>query len=112
MLMHFAIANEMRTDDPTIGIKPVNVPEGGFHTWEEHEAAAYEARHPVGTKARLAFDLLLWTDQRISDVARMGPKDIERAPDPDTGEMIDWVRVKQQKTGTPVWIPVQPQLAE
>jgi integrase len=34
----------------------------------------YEARHPIGTKARLAFDLLLYTGVRRSDVVRLGPQ--------------------------------------
>ena len=45
----------------------------------------YQARHPVGTKARLAFDLLLYTGVRRSDVVRLGPQ-MERSfaePTPD-----------------------------
>ena len=34
----------------------------------------YEARHPIGTKARLAFDLLLYTGVRRSDVVKLGPQ--------------------------------------
>jgi hypothetical protein len=30
----------------------------GFHSWTADEAAQFEARHPVGTKARLALALL------------------------------------------------------
>jgi len=37
-------------------------------------AARYEARHPIGTKARLAFDLLLYTGVRRSDVVGLGPQ--------------------------------------
>jgi integrase len=36
--------------------------------------ARYEARHPIGTKARLAFDLLLYTGVRRSDAVRLGPQ--------------------------------------
>src|SRR6187401_2054237 len=35
-------------------------------------AAAHEERHPVGSKARLALALLLFTGQRRSDVIRFG----------------------------------------
>jgi integrase len=34
----------------------------------------YEARHPIGTKARLAFDLLIYTGVRRSDVVKLGPQ--------------------------------------
>jgi integrase len=43
-----------------------------FHTWEVDEVRQFEERHPVGTKARLALALLLFTGQRRSDVIRFG----------------------------------------
>jgi len=46
----------------------------GIRAWSEADAARYEARHPIGTKARLAFDLLLYTGVRRSDVVRLGPQ--------------------------------------
>ncbi len=44
----------------------------GFHTWTLEEVEQYEKRHPVGTKARLALALCLYTFQRRSDVHRIG----------------------------------------
>lgn len=44
----------------------------GHHTWTLEEVAAFEARHPLGTKARLAFALLLYTGVRRSDVVTLG----------------------------------------
>jgi integrase len=46
----------------------------GIRAWTEAEAVRYEARHPIGTKARLAFDLLLYTGVRRSDVVKLGPQ--------------------------------------
>ncbi len=46
----------------------------GFHTWTEEEVQKYEARHPSGTKARLALALFLFTGVRISDAVRLGPQ--------------------------------------
>lgn len=46
---------------------------GGFHTWTIEEVEQYEARHPIGTKARLGMALCLYTFQRRSDVHRIGP---------------------------------------
>lgn len=45
----------------------------GFHTWTAGQRAAFEARHPVGTKARLAYTILLFTGVRRSDAVRLGP---------------------------------------
>src|SRR5438874_7845190 len=39
----------------------------GFRAWSEEDVSKYEARHPIGTKARLALDLLLYTGVRRSD---------------------------------------------
>jgi integrase len=44
----------------------------GYHTWTLHEVQRYEERHPIGTKARLALGLLLFTGQRRSDITRLG----------------------------------------
>jgi integrase len=46
----------------------------GIRAWSEADAVSYEARHPIGTKARLAFDLLRYTGVRRSDVVRLGPQ--------------------------------------
>jgi integrase len=46
----------------------------GIKAWTEGDVAAYEARHPIGTKARLALDLLLFTGVRRSDVVKLGPQ--------------------------------------
>ena len=47
---------------------------GGFRIWDEEDVAKYEARHPLGTKARLALDLYLYTGVRKSDVVKLGPQ--------------------------------------
>jgi integrase len=44
----------------------------GFHTWTPEEVQQFEARHPIGSKARLALALLLFTGQRRSDNIRFG----------------------------------------
>jgi len=46
----------------------------GFRAWTEADVSKYEKRHPIGTKARLALDLLLYTGVRRSDVVKLGPQ--------------------------------------
>ncbi|ODT80655.1 MAG: hypothetical protein ABS76_15685 [Pelagibacterium sp. SCN 64-44] len=101
MLMKFAVEEEMRTDDPTAGVKPLKVAGDGFVAWSEADIERFEARHPIGSKARLAFALCLYTAQRRSDVIRMGRQHIR-------GNMIS---VRQQKTGTYLEVPIHPELA-
>src|SRR5262249_19249445 len=72
----------------------------GFPTWSEDEIAQFEERHPVGTKGRLAMALLLYTAQRRSDVVTMGWQHV----------VGDAIKIKQQKTGTVLAIPIHPEL--
>lgn len=51
--------------------------QGGFHAWDDAEIARFEERHPVGTKARLALALLLFTGQRRSDVVAFGRQHVK-----------------------------------
>ena len=46
----------------------------GFRAWAEEDVAKFENRHPAGTKARLALDLMLYTGVRRSDVVKLGPQ--------------------------------------
>jgi integrase len=46
----------------------------GFRAWTEDDVAKFEKRHAVGTKARLALDLMLYTGVRRSDVVKLGPQ--------------------------------------
>jgi integrase len=49
----------------------------GYHTWTLEEVQQFEARHPIGTKARLALAILLYSGQRRSDVIRFGRQHIQ-----------------------------------
>ena len=44
----------------------------GYYTWSLDDVRQFEKRHPIGTKARLALALLLFTGQRRSDITRFG----------------------------------------
>src|SRR5262249_41829573 len=101
-LMQFAVAMGLIGRDPTADFEPAKAKAGRIHTWTEGEIEQFEQRHPVGSRARLAMALLLYTGQRRSDVVRMGPQHIRRGV----------LSVTQQKTGTELAIPVHPRLAE
>ena len=60
--------------DPTSGIKLLHGPndEIGHHTWTQDELDRFEAHWPVGTRERLAYDLLLYTGLRRGDAVRLG----------------------------------------
>ena len=50
----------------------------GFHSWSIEEIEQYEARHPIGTRARLALALLVYTGQRRSDVVCFGRQHVRK----------------------------------
>ncbi len=60
------------TTNPAREIKNESSGSYGFHSWDDLEVEQFEERHPLGTKARLALDLLLYTGARRSDVVQFG----------------------------------------
>jgi hypothetical protein len=72
LLMQHAIDLEWRRDGPTGGVRKIKNKTEGFATWEEDHIDRFLAHHQPGTRAHLAFCLLLYTGQRRSDVVRMG----------------------------------------
>lgn len=110
-MMKVAVKLEWRDDDPTQGVKKIKPKRrGGFHRWADAEIARFEDRHPVGTRARLAMALGLYTGQARQDVVLMGEQHI--AHDAEYGaEVLNWVRKKtEDKTGLELTIPVHPEL--
>jgi hypothetical protein len=93
----FCIAHKLMRADPTFGIKARVPRSDGHHTWTEDEIALFEAQHPVGSKARLALALGIYTLQRRGDVVKMGRQHIRDG----------WLHVKQQKTGKALALPVR-----
>jgi integrase len=106
VLLAFAVDQGLRADNSALGIKLKITKTVGFHSWTEDELRQFEQRHPIGSKARLAFALLLWTAQRRSDVVRLGPPNIVSR---DGGQCLQF---KQSKTDTEIDIPLAPPLAE
>ncbi|HAK63593.1 MAG TPA: hypothetical protein DCO82_10185 [Alphaproteobacteria bacterium] len=96
MLMRFAIDIGMRKDDPTYAMRGIRTKAGGFHSWTEEEIAQFEAVHPIGSKARLAFSLMLFTASRRSDAIRMGWQHVKG------GRMA----IRQQKTDVRIDVPI------
>src|SRR5262249_18263419 len=47
--------------------------------WSEEEVEAFEQRYPIGTQARLALALFLYTACRLEDVVRFGPQHFRNA---------------------------------
>lgn len=68
----YALEEEYVEADPTADVDFLASASEGFHTWTIDEVRAYEKQHPIGSKARLALALLLFTGVRRSDVVKLG----------------------------------------
>jgi integrase len=73
---------------------------GGFETWADKDIEKYRAQHPLGTRPRLALELLYGTMQHRGDVVRLGRQHVQDGV----------ISLRQNKTGAPVDIPVLPEL--
>ena len=101
-LLKVAVKAKLRRDNPALGIELERLETAGYHSWTEEELRHYEARHPVGTKARLALALLLYTATRRADVVALGP------PHMRNGRLT----FTYSKNKTEMNIPVAPPFAE
>jgi integrase len=73
--------------NPCLTVRNVDQPTAGFHTWTVAEVEQFKAHHPIGSKARLAMELLLYTGFRRSDMVEFGRQHIHDG----------WVRKPQVK---------------
>ena len=75
-LFAWAVENDEAPHDPTAGVKRIKHVSPGFHSWSLDEIKKFERKHSIGSKARLAMGLLLYTACRREDVDRLGPQHV------------------------------------
>jgi integrase len=98
-LFAFAVKLEWIRSNPVEQAEEVEHTPQGFYAWTEDDILRFRERWPLGTKQRLALELMLWTGARRGD-ARLLP--------PPTGGRI---KGKAGKTGKAFDLPVAPPLA-
>jgi len=97
----WALEAGLVSSNPTDGVTVVASSTGGFAPWTEDDVAAYRAHWPLGTRQRLAFEVLRETGLRRGDAVRIGV--------PHVRDGI--IRVATEKTGERVSLPVSDVLA-
>ncbi len=95
ILIRHAINIGWLKHDPSLGIKRPKIKK--IRSWTDDEIEQFKKRWSLGTKQRTAFHLFLNLGQRRSDVVRMAQTHI-------TTERK--IRIKQQKTGRELLIPL------
>ncbi len=89
-------------DHSARGIKALKYEKTEREPWPENKVAKLRKAYGCGTRERPLFELLLGTGQRVGKAMRMQWGHIDR-----DGAGI---RVRQGKTGRPLWIPITPHL--
>ncbi len=95
----FAVPRQLADTNPTRDIPFIKLKKIGFPIWEPNDIYKFSRFHAIGTKARLAFDILYFTGLRRSDVVRVGHQHIRN-------EILE---IRTEKTGTPVTLEVAPE---
>ncbi len=102
----WAMENEHVSTNPARDVSYIRGSSQGFHSWAPEEVEQFERRHQIGSKARLALALLMYTGVRRSDVVHLGRQHVRNG----------WFKITAQKNHNrkPVTIelPVLPALQE
>ena len=97
-------------DDPTIGLQSgkakASRESGGFVPWTEEDMAMYRAKWPLGTEARLMFDILHYTFLRLGDAHRFGPPHLRQI----VRKMAVQIATEKSRGNTTVTVPVHPRI--
>lgn len=84
----WAVDSGLMRSNPAREVRRVRYATAGFHTWTVDEVRQFEARHPIGTKARLSLALLLLLGVRRGDVVTLGRQHVKAG----------WLRMVPRKT--------------
>lgn len=104
LLFRWAVEEEHCHTNPARDVPTIKVNSAGRHTWTDDEVARFEAAHPIGSTARLAFSLLLYTGCRRADVVEFGPQHIKH------GELTYTQQKNRKRKPVTLCIPVLPVL--
>src|ERR1700722_9984953 len=101
-LFEWALEARLARVDPTAGVKLVRPKTEGFAVWTDDDVLAFRRRWPLGTRERVAFEVLRATGLRRGDVVRIGRPQLR----------VGVIRINTQKTGERVAIAVNDELLE
>lgn len=75
-LFAFATEYDLAERNPARDVAYLRTGSEGFHSWTIEEIRQFEQKHPVGTTARLALALAMYTGQRRSDLVLLGKQHV------------------------------------
>lgn len=100
-LFRWAMETGIARTDPTEGVKVAKPKSDGFAVWTESDVKAFRARWPIGTRERVAFELIFATGLRRGDAVCVGRPHLRDGV----------IRITTEKTGERVALAVSDDLA-
>ena len=116
----FGIEQQYCQNNPTRDVPYIKTGSQGFHAWSLQEVEQFEAKHPIGTKARLALAILLYTGARRSDAVQFGKQHVRAAEhmsielrQAHLGRWLQYTQHKNRnKKPVTLTVPILPELEE
>jgi site-specific recombinase XerD len=101
-LFEWALEARLARVDPTVDVKLARPRTEGFAAWTDDDVAAFRLRWPLGTRERVAFEVLRATGLRRGDAVKVGRPHVRDGV----------IRINTEKTGERVAIAVTDELLE
>lgn len=83
-------------EDPTQGVSRKRITTEGHREWTRADLDRFRAHWPIGTRQRLAGELLQWTGARASDVVTLGPAMVRHG-------VLSYRQKKTRHEASPPW---------
>lgn len=116
-LFNWAVEAGEAPHNPVIEVKRIPPPNtGGHKPWTPEIVRKFEERHPVGSRARLAMALMLYTTGRREDATRFGPQHVRARIEIVDGQEIAIKRIiytqakNEHRNPVHLDIPMHPEL--
>ncbi|MCK1640454.1 hypothetical protein IVA95_23430 [Bradyrhizobium sp. 157] len=107
-LMDFAVGAGYREDNPVEKAKRIKHRDKGIRPWTELDIADFRSYWPMHTPQRQAFELLLHTGLRRSDVVRLGRQHLRMFGN----DQRIVIKTKKSQEAVELIIPIHPKLRE
>ena len=99
-LFRWAHDSDLIDTDPARDVRVLRVKTDGFPPWTPEDVSRFQERWPIGSRERLAMELVRHTGLRRGDVVRLGRQHVK--------DGMAMIRV--EKTGVLVYAPFPPEL--
>lgn len=103
-IFRWAVEEGLLESNPAEGVPHFKKEKGhvGHKPWTLEDVERYRAFYPLGTRERLALEILINTGLRRGDLVRVGDDNVAR----------NVIAIRTEKTGVQLYIPLLPKLEE